>query len=204
MSDCESSPKRHLSYFEESSSEDFHWASKRGVPIIGLTANAASIQQAACLEAGMNEHIAKPVNRAGLLNLIARWLGQDWAAAAGVMDAEERLSFDPGYIRELEEHLGREEANALIELFHVNLHELLSVIRVSSRWDAVAEAAHSLISLAGPLGYNDLVHHSRNLSESADSVGVDRASLKAKVIEAAAGAVQAIEKHSPRVATSQR
>ncbi|MGR1216481.1 ATP-binding protein [Metapseudomonas otitidis] len=45
------------------------------VPIIALTANALQGDREACLEAGMNDYLAKPFKRADLQRVLQRWLG---------------------------------------------------------------------------------------------------------------------------------
>ena len=42
-------------------------------PIIAMTANAMNEDRVLCLEAGMNDYLAKPINRQKLENLISKW-----------------------------------------------------------------------------------------------------------------------------------
>ena len=51
-------------------------------PILALTANAFGETRSACLAAGMNDHIAKPITPQRLCEALARWLPQVAAAAA--------------------------------------------------------------------------------------------------------------------------
>ena len=46
----------------------------RRVPIVAVTANAAQADREACLDAGMDGHLAKPVTLEALRDVVARWL----------------------------------------------------------------------------------------------------------------------------------
>ena len=48
-----------------------------GVPIIAMTANVLPEQIARCLEAGMNDHLGKPINPVKLIETIGRWARAD-------------------------------------------------------------------------------------------------------------------------------
>ncbi|MDP3407191.1 ATP-binding protein [Bosea sp. (in: a-proteobacteria)] len=54
------------------------------LPIVGLTANAFASDREACLEAGMSDFVAKPINREKIAAILAKWLRVD------TMVAEER------------------------------------------------------------------------------------------------------------------
>ena len=44
------------------------------LPIVAMTANAFGEDQAACLEAGMNDHLATPIDPDRLYRTLMRWL----------------------------------------------------------------------------------------------------------------------------------
>jgi two-component system, sensor histidine kinase and response regulator len=45
------------------------------LPIIAMTANAMAADRDRCLEAGMNDHIAKPIDPEQLFKVLLRWTG---------------------------------------------------------------------------------------------------------------------------------
>lgn len=57
---------------EMSNLPEFHWLSR--VPIIAITANAMTEDRKRCIEAGMNDHLAKPFDPAALRDILLRWL----------------------------------------------------------------------------------------------------------------------------------
>lgn len=48
--------------------------SSQELPILALTANALELEKERCLNAGMNDHIAKPIKQAKLLRTILKWI----------------------------------------------------------------------------------------------------------------------------------
>lgn len=45
----------------------------RNIPIVALSANVMAEEVARCREAGMNDHLAKPIDRDGLRQIVATW-----------------------------------------------------------------------------------------------------------------------------------
>lgn len=58
-------------------------ASGDSTPILALTANAFAEDRRTCLEAGMNDHLVKPLDAASLRAALARWTNADGRAKVG-------------------------------------------------------------------------------------------------------------------------
>jgi PAS domain S-box-containing protein len=59
----------------------------RATPIVALSANILPTHLDACREAGMNDHIGKPIDTRELLTKVTRWTGDEALAATPVEDA---------------------------------------------------------------------------------------------------------------------
>ncbi len=64
-------------------------AAGHAMPIIAMTANAFVEDRAACLEAGMDDHLAKPVNPASLYGSLLGWMSKDASGEARAWSASE-------------------------------------------------------------------------------------------------------------------
>jgi two-component system sensor histidine kinase/response regulator len=57
----------------------------RSLPIVAMTANAMAGDREKCLEAGMNDHLAKPIDPNALYGALLRWIPARAVAAAAVV-----------------------------------------------------------------------------------------------------------------------
>ena len=142
--------------------------SQSDLPIIAMTANAMSGDREKCLAAGMNDHIAKPVNPAEMFATLARWIvpeypkANDPSAASSALPGTVRLPNLPGM--NVEAALVRLGGNvgeflALIDKFRRRHRDSLTEIRLAMLEGdrTMAERlAHTLKGIAGNLGADNL------------------------------------------------
>jgi two-component system sensor histidine kinase/response regulator len=144
------------------------------LPIIAMTAHALSSDRQRCLDAGMNDHVAKPFEAATLFGVLARWIAPEAPAAAPAERAVESpppsgISFELG----LRRCLGR------TELYRKILHRFLetrandpAAIRaalVLGDRDGAAQIAHSSVSTSGTIGAERLSDAARQLQLALDT-----------------------------------
>ena len=102
-----------------------------GLPIVAMTARAMTGDREACLQAGMDDYLAKPLSMAALAEVLAKWLAIGRAS-------EERKTFpaqeeegEPVWLREIffERLLGDEElALSIVEGFLADMPRQISLM----------------------------------------------------------------------------
>ncbi|WP_448203668.1 PAS-domain containing protein [Azospirillum sp. sgz302134] len=121
------------------------------IPIVAMTADAMDSDRERCLEAGMNDHVAKPIDRAHLLRTIARWL-----PALSTQPADESLDasvLDVGVLDQLARDLNPELlADVIREFVEETLARAERIARSGADLGTLAREAHTLKSTAGTFG----------------------------------------------------
>ena len=130
------------------------------IPIVAMTAIAMKGDREACLESGMNDHLAKPIALKGLIEVLRRWVpelevledGEDLetSEASGQPDSMKEESDLP--VLDAEELLDRLDGDR--EIVHEILREfiddippkvrMLSVEVSTGNWGEVRELAHAI------------------------------------------------------------
>jgi CheY-like chemotaxis protein len=157
----------------------------RDLPIIAMTANAMKSDVEACLEAGMNDFISKPIDRAALVKSLRRWLPQPGGQQSATKNTDGRgpaeipaVSDSPSPTLEgmdIEKTVRRlgmpfETLRPLLFRFadgqRQTVAELRSAVSAGDH-EAARKHAHALAGAAGNLGAEELFQAARALELAA-------------------------------------
>ncbi|MEO5346797.1 MAG: ATP-binding protein [Magnetococcus sp. YQC-9] len=143
-----------------------------GLPVIAMTANAMSGDRERSLEAGMDDHLVKPINVERLKGCLLRWIKADMAAGSCAGMVSNRMEAPAGCILperlpgfDLEEGVQRLAGNRalyaglLVEFGqrHGHAGALLRTSLAQGDTLAARTLLHSLAGMAGNLAAADLV-----------------------------------------------
>ncbi len=129
------------------------------MPIVAMTANAMAGDRQKCLDAGMDDYLAKPVTRGDLERCIERWRGASLSVPDTLPPPEQMASRLPpvlnaGVLDELREVLGS-EVDKIIAVYLEDAPRLIAQLEraaVSGDPIALRVAAHTLKSSSGNVG----------------------------------------------------
>ncbi|MDX7953139.1 PAS domain S-box protein [Lichenihabitans sp. Uapishka_5] len=134
------------------------------MPILGLTANATTEDEAHCAAAGMDAHVAKPIDWDDLLRKIDRLSGGAPAASPappaaapvpdGVLDRES-LATLAGII-------GADRLGTMLDAFVAEVRDQLDILPTMPEAELIG-FAHNWTSMAGHFGFTELQHHAAEL-----------------------------------------
>ncbi|HYC04509.1 MAG TPA: two-component regulator propeller domain-containing protein [Azospirillaceae bacterium] len=160
------------------------------VPVLALTANALPEEAARCREAGMDDHVPKPIDRAVLLSALARWGASESGGAPGVPAAPSQAPavFDPSVWEALHQAVGPEvQAQLLAHMRDITREGLDAILSAPADRLVVRRQAHALASMAASLGFPALAEASRQ----AERIGAQDAAPLEPAVEALRTAAEA-------------
>lgn len=175
--------------------------SGKRTPIIALTANAMAHDREECLNAGMDDHLAKPFSMQTLQDMLERWLPKPGAApleaaaapAAPVngSDAIDRRVLDQ--LRKVVTNGKPELLTRVVKLYLTESPKLVQKMKQATGAadaSAIASSAHSLKSSSANVGAMALSRYCADIEACARRADTDEARRILPRIESEHGSVQ--------------
>ena len=136
----------------------------KDLPILAMTANAMAGDREKVIAAGMNDHIAKPINVNEMFHTMAKWITPSKPAAALVEKRVEEVIIPELDGINTEDGLARTQGNSKLYLkllrkvgeSQVNFASEFDAAIVAEDWELAQRLAHTLKGVAGNIGAEQL------------------------------------------------
>ncbi|MBF0613684.1 MAG: response regulator [Magnetococcales bacterium] len=153
---------------------------RNDVPIVAMTAHAMLEERERCLAVGMNDHVAKPIDKRELYRALLHWIA--WRNPAESAGASLSIPADSGLVTEEMVAIPGIDALAALERMdgnHELLHHLmirfrrdyldamphLKTLLTTAQWKAAGEWVHTIKGVAGNIGAEGVFMTARELEK---------------------------------------
>ncbi|MBI5605355.1 MAG: response regulator [Deltaproteobacteria bacterium] len=150
----------------------------QSIPIIAMTAHAMETEKQNCLEAGMNDHIPKPIDPDQLKATLSKWIGSGTAAKqpqpVNGSSAPSRIM--PDFLPGIDIQAGLKRLSGNEELYFRLLRDFcrdyaqvvghLRQLIAGRDFEMARRVTHTLKSTAGNLSISAVYQEARNLEEA--------------------------------------